>query len=567
MNTGKDLADQWHHFFEKLKRYKHIYGDTVVPENWQTDPQLARWVVNQRKAENKLPTEFKNKLLEIGFDFSIDDPWNKFFPALQNFAKEYGHPYVPSTDPRYSDLYNWLIYQIKNKKSLSKDRYKKLDYLGALWEHKSLREWKWFEMYHELKAFREKYGHSKVPQKWRENPRLSNWTLVQRRRFAEGKMKKDRKEKLDRLGFIWDFKTVYKNQWEEKFNALNAFKEKYGHCKVPVSYPDKQLAGWVDRQRIMRNKEKLSAERIKKLDKIGFIWDCTAIQEEIWLQRFAELKAYKAEHGDCFVPVNWKKNRQLGIWVSAQRTLEKKKKLDPEKKKKLDRLGFIWTDQTKDYQQKKYDELWQTHFERLCEYGHRYGKLQVSVKKDRSLQRWTCAQRKAYQEGTLSREKIAKLDQIGFPWDLHASYWLSKFNELKEFKAKYGHTRVPWRWKENPQLGQWVSRTRRHAYDLTQKQVEALNKIGFDWRTVKKTITPWDVMYQRLLDFKKSFGHTRVPVNWEPNRKLGKWISRIRSEKHKLLPERKKMLEAINFDWNKRRGRYRQNNLLAEPVN
>ena len=36
----------------------------------------------------------------------------------------------------------------------------------------------------------------------------------------------------------------------------------------------------------------------------------------------------------------------------------------------------------------------------------------------------------------------------------------ARFEELKAFRARYGHFDVPPKWDENPALGQWVARLR-----------------------------------------------------------------------------------------------------------
>ena len=63
--------------------------------------------------------------------------------------------------------------------------------------------------------------------------------------------------------------------------------------------------------------------------------------------QLAKLEVYKAAHGDCSVPYGWAEDKQLGSWVSKQRTL--KHKLDrgepsqgmtAERVAKLEALGF-----------------------------------------------------------------------------------------------------------------------------------------------------------------------------------------------------------------------------------
>jgi len=40
-----------------------------------------------------------------------------------------------------------------------------------------------------------------------------------------------------------------------------------------------------------------------------------------------------------------------------------------------------------------------------------------------------------------------------------------------------------------------------------------------------------------------------VPVKYQDDLKLGKWASRMRSERENLEPRRVALLEAIEFDW------------------
>lgn len=553
MNQPKVTTDKWHYLYDKLVRFRQKYGHCNVPPDNEEYKELIEWILIQKKSKHQLPETYINKLKAIGFDFSTDQlyHWHEYFEALERFFGKHGHAHVPATDPRYESLHEWLITQIRNKDGLSKNQKDKLDALGVHWEFKTLREWKWHEMYLQLESFYKEYGHCNVPQKWKVNPKLSSWVTVQRRRFAEGTIKKERKNKLNAMGFVWDFREVYDKQWEEKYKQLIEFKKTHGHCKVPVTYDNQQLSGWVDRQRTLKAKGKLPEYREQKLQEIDFIWDCNVLKEASWKKRFEELVVYKKRYGDCQVPVYWKKNRSLGIWVRTQRTLEKKGKLDLEKKKKLDEIGFIWSNEAWEYQLKKYNQRWEDNYQKLKEYKQQYGTIQVSVSIDRALERWTCIQRKHKKTGKLSAYKIKKLEQIGFAWDLHKSYWMNMYHKLVRFRKKYGHARVPWRWKPNPQLGQWVSRTRLEQHELTEAQVELLNKTDFDWHIIHKNPVPWNEMFERLVAFKRNYGHTRVPLRWEKDRKLGKWVSRMRSDREKLLPERKKQLEEINFDWRK----------------
>jgi hypothetical protein len=55
---------------------------------------------------------------------------------------------------------------------------------------------------------------------------------------------------------------------------------------------------------------------------------------------FAALLAYKAKHGDCNVPTIWPEDPRLITWVNNQRALRKRDKLEANRIRRLDEIGF-----------------------------------------------------------------------------------------------------------------------------------------------------------------------------------------------------------------------------------
>src|SRR5262249_60228865 len=78
-----------------------------------------------------------------------------------------------------------------------------------------------------------------------------------------------RRTQLDKIGFVW---SELDRWWEEGFEALRTFKGREGHCYVPAVHVegDFSLGHWVRVQR--RRKNKMSGERSRRLNKIGFAW-------------------------------------------------------------------------------------------------------------------------------------------------------------------------------------------------------------------------------------------------------------------------------------------------------
>lgn len=98
------------------------------------------------------------------------------------------------------------------------------------------------------------------------------------------KPKKDSKQPGQQL-------TTYEKTWNERYNQL---KEKKQGESIPR---DSQLGSWVKSQRQLYKKNKLSPERIKLLNEIGFEWECRKVVG--WNERLEELKAYKQLNGNC----------------------------------------------------------------------------------------------------------------------------------------------------------------------------------------------------------------------------------------------------------------------------
>ena len=128
--------------------------------------------------------------------------------------------------------------------------------------------------------------------------------------------------------------------WMFWYGLLQAFVKEHGHCRVyarHVTADGYRLGSWVDKQR--QRQDGMSAERKARLDALGFIWDR---HEALWEEGFEYLGAYVSEHGHCKVPFSHvtADGYRLGVWVNTQRIQEGH--MSPERKARLDALGFVW---------------------------------------------------------------------------------------------------------------------------------------------------------------------------------------------------------------------------------
>ena len=140
------------------------------------------------------------------------------------------------------------------------------------------------------------------------------------------------------MGFDWN---LYSTAWDTHFELLKKYKDANGNCFVPLDYRNEDgvlLGSWAANQR--DRKSRLSSDRIKRLDGIGFKWGGSYDQR--WNEAFFRLEKYSAENGNCLVPVNYKMQDgfALGSWVQTQR--KSQATLPSDRKKQLDKLGFSW---------------------------------------------------------------------------------------------------------------------------------------------------------------------------------------------------------------------------------
>jgi hypothetical protein len=152
----------------------------------------------------------------------------------------------------------------------------------------------------------------------------------------------ERLARLDKLKFDWD---PLATQWEEGFEHLQAFVKKYKHCRVPISYKSRDgypLGQWVGVQR--GRKDRLSPERLARLEKLRFEWNPIATQ---WEEGFEHLQAFVKKYKCSRVGYQYQSpdGYPLGRWVNGQRA--SKDRLLPERIARLDKLKFDWDAQSK----------------------------------------------------------------------------------------------------------------------------------------------------------------------------------------------------------------------------
>jgi hypothetical protein len=363
---------------------------------------------------------------------------------------------------------------------------------------------------------------------------LGKWISHQRAYKKNEGITEQRQKQLDDLDFIWD---VDEFEWNKNFEALKAYKKEFGDCNVSNEFKNKDgsnLGRWVGYQRKII--KKLSPEKKKLLDDLGFDW---VIRRRIWDDFYNCLKEYKTEFGDCNLSVRYKTKNGilLGRWAGNQRAY---KNLSPERKKKLDDLGFVWDLGVRS---------WGDWLKDLIAYKKEFGDCNVPAKFKTSekyaLGTWVRNQRKGI---NLTPERKKKLDDLGFIWNLKLRSWDDWLKDLIAYKKEFGNCEVPTSFitREKYALGSWVH-TQRKDIKLTPERKKKLDDLGFVWKIRRD----WEDWYQELKEYKKEFGDCGVPARYKTNdgTALGTWVVNQRVSQESLPPERKKLLDDLGFVW------------------
>jgi Helicase associated domain len=313
---------KWDNMIIRLEKFRKTYGHSLVTSDCE-DQDLYRWAVtirrnyrhqvlptNSRKRDHRRrrhhhlqmqpsdassstvqfssdkksktiitttsrrPRLSTEKLLQLAaLDFCWDVQaavWDRHYEELRAFSHEHGHVNIPPSHP--GGLALWVQNQRREYRRLAKlgpesstlvldNRLKRLESLNFEWCQ--AHEDAWLFQYEQLKKFHATYGHSNVPEDYKDNFSLGQWCMNQR--------------------------SAYK-----RYHAAIA-----GHNNNSTS-----------------STTKMSPDRIQKLQRLDFCW---AYREQKWNEMKQRLVDYYAEHGNILIPTTDTENQDLRMWLIMQR--------------------------------------------------------------------------------------------------------------------------------------------------------------------------------------------------------------------------------------------------------
>jgi len=198
------------------------------------------------------------------------------------------------------NLGRWINNQrsAKAKGTLKDDREVRLVSTGLKWSVLTTNSWR--EMLRELEVYIETQTggapwdgnvptNYKIRTRGRTNGRdeernLGRWVNRQRSLHASGKLKRERKADLDRLGLRWSVQCA--SSWQGMYSHLSDYirsrraADPRGEWDgdVPISYrtggdPPVNLGAWVARQRSAYVQRRLKEEYVRRLESVGLKWN------------------------------------------------------------------------------------------------------------------------------------------------------------------------------------------------------------------------------------------------------------------------------------------------------
>ena len=450
---------------------------------------------------------------------------------------------------------------------MTQERIRKLDELGFDWAPPrtkvrwSAKEGKeenisFESRLEQLKAFKETHGHVHVRRK--DDRKLAAFCNHMRmEKKVEGNLSEEQIKALDDIGFLWEApeNSGMEHPWvtfEDRIEQLKAFQEKYGHFRVSAKH-DRGLSLFCSDVRSAHrpeSKKKLTEERTKALDDIGFEWNPPkTVQPTSFEARLEQLKSFKEQHGH--LRVTEKLDKKLAAYCNNLRQARRKPEagimiITEDRIKALEDLGFEWNIIKRSGAQNNVStKTFEERVEELKAYKEKFGELIVTPKNDKSLSNFCksirAARRNPESGRQVTEERIKMLDEIGFPWDVPTG--ITSFEEriaqLKAFKEQHGHLKVTN--KLDRQLATWCSNMRAarrnpksSGLHVSEERIRALDEVGFEWEVSetsrKSSSSSFDRHLAQLKEFKDKNGHVNVSSSDDTN--LAKYCDRLRKARH-----------------------------------
>lgn len=416
----------------------------------------------------------------------------------------------------------------------------------------------WDDYYKLAVDYYKEYGNLLVPVNYSKNGMNLGYWITEQRKTMKGlghskKLTDEQIQKLNEIDMIWD---KFKEQWEDTYDVAKSWYEKHGNLEglKDIKIQGKNIYQWLNDQIKSYNKGTLSEKRIELLEDIGIIWNRN---ETKWQDMYELVKQYYKDYGTLFGI----KDEKLRNWLQVQRQAYKGKStytpLTDEQIKLLEKVGIVWN-----LKEKAFNDM----FALARKYYEEHGNLLLPDKykvNGKDLSGWVKDKRKAYKNGTLSKQQIEMLESIGMIWSVNEYRWNNMYSLAKKYYEEHGNLFLTP--SINNQLYSWLKKQKRlyeQGDKLTEGQRVLLNqieisngvskpkpKIKHQEKLTRKYL--WYSMYTQAKEYFNEYGNLLVP-NEQKSIKLHTWIKNQRRKYNSgsLNEEQISMLDNIGMIWN-----------------
>ncbi len=346
-------------------------------------------------------------------------------------AKDYylnNNDLLPGYHTYYKGFYlgKWVVRQrqLQKQGKLSLTKKNLLDEIKMVWD---LREYHWQKNFQIVKEYYDKFHNLHLPAEYLQQ---SMWLANQKQLYVKNKLPKDHEVLLNSIGIK---EVSPRNKWQDNFALAKTYYEQHGNLLVPKDYKigSVNLRNWINNQRKAYKDNRLSEERINKLNSIGMIWSVNEYKKQ---EAFKYIEKYYQKHGNLFVLPNYVIDGfNLGKYLKNQRILYHNQQIDLDIKKRLDEYHYQWN----------LDSKWYYKYLLAKDYFQKHGNLLIPyhyVVDNIKLGFWIHTQRNNYRENKLSSTQVALLNEIKMVWNAQNERFNNKklddINNLKQVRFR-----------------------------------------------------------------------------------------------------------------------------------
>ncbi|SFB66264.1 Helicase associated domain protein [Ruminococcus albus] len=287
-----------------------------------------------------------------------------------------------------------------------------------------------------LKEYAEKYHAFPDGNTSYEGVLIGKWANQQRTLNNQGKLSKNRVDKLNSIDFPWD---VNEASWQTFYEELKSIVESLGHFPKKSEFgSDKtSLYRWVTTQKYKYRNGTLEEDKAKKLIAIGC--EITKGMAEYWQDNCDRLGEFVKQHGRFPNYADVKSDPELKViyvWANSQRTARYRGQLSEERIAILDSIGFTWD---------KHEEEWLNAFNRLRSYFKEYGSLPGinEVVDGYKLGKWYKSQVVLYLAGNMQAHRVERFKEAGIPLEnirqrRKNEVFMKYYDSYMEYLQKFG---------------------------------------------------------------------------------------------------------------------------------